>query len=47
MSRITALLTLLIFLCGQPFPLAAATKSDSGFTLLYSNSLNGETDPCG
>jgi len=47
MGRIGALLSLLIYLCGQPCPLAAAATGEAGFTILYSNTINGETDPCG
>jgi hypothetical protein len=47
MGRIGALLSLLIYLFIQPSPLAVAAAGEAGFTILYSNSINGETDPCG
>ena len=47
MSRFCSLLLGLVLLCPPLLPSAAVAAAESGFTILYSNSLNGETDPCG
>lgn len=47
MTGIAPLLLLLALLNGPNDLVMASEGNDSAFTVLYSNSVNGETDPCG
>ncbi len=47
MTRYIVNLNILIFIMMLPAQFALAGTKANEFTLLYSNNVNGETEPCG